>query len=221
MLKKQRENKGITLVALVITIIIMLILAGVAISAISGADGLFERAKSVGERYNNSSKNELDEINRLKEWLGNDSNEEIKYEIDQFKEFGKTIINFNISVEEGIKSIEVNGQQIEITEGEKNREFSIQIIDTNNVNIKVTKTNGEVIEKNITLEENTYHIYNAEQMKLFRNTVNNGEKFEGKTIQIMKDIDLGAKKKEDNTWEGEAWSPIASTTEFKRNTRRK
>ena len=93
----------------------MLILAGVAINAISGADGLFERAKSVAEQYNNSSKNELEEINILKELLGNDSKEEIKYEIDKFKEFGKTTINFNILVEEGIKSIEVNGQQIEIT----------------------------------------------------------------------------------------------------------
>ena len=58
-------------------------------------------------------------------------------------------------------------------------------------------------------------------MRLFRETVNKGENFEGKTIQIMKDIDLGAKKKEDNTWEGEKWTPIASTTEFKRKPRRK
>lgn len=44
MLKKE---KGVTLVALVITIIILLILAGITIAALSGDNGLFNRAKQA------------------------------------------------------------------------------------------------------------------------------------------------------------------------------
>lgn len=40
-----KENKGVTLVALVITIIVLLILAGVTLSMVVGNNGLFTRAK--------------------------------------------------------------------------------------------------------------------------------------------------------------------------------
>ena len=39
-----RENKGITIIALVITIVILLILAGISISVLTNT-GLFEKAK--------------------------------------------------------------------------------------------------------------------------------------------------------------------------------
>lgn len=42
-----KEQKGITLVALVITIIILLILAGIAIASITSENGLFNRAKQA------------------------------------------------------------------------------------------------------------------------------------------------------------------------------
>lgn len=42
-----KENKGITLIALVITIIVLLILAGVAIATITGENGLLNRAQST------------------------------------------------------------------------------------------------------------------------------------------------------------------------------
>ena len=45
---KKRE-KGITLVALVITIVILLILAGIAIAALTGNNGLFSRAQQAKE----------------------------------------------------------------------------------------------------------------------------------------------------------------------------
>ena len=38
-MKYKRQNKGITLVALVITVVVMLILAGVAIAQFTGGDG--------------------------------------------------------------------------------------------------------------------------------------------------------------------------------------
>ena len=45
-MKKLKQNKGITLVALVITIVILLILAGISIQALTNT-GLFEKAKDA------------------------------------------------------------------------------------------------------------------------------------------------------------------------------
>ena len=46
-MKKENGQKGITLVALVITIIILLILAGISIATLGGENGLFTRAKQA------------------------------------------------------------------------------------------------------------------------------------------------------------------------------
>ena len=48
-MEKLRKNKGITLVALVITIIILLILAGISIQAITNT-GLFANTKRAKEK---------------------------------------------------------------------------------------------------------------------------------------------------------------------------
>lgn len=59
------KNAGITLVALVITVIILLILAGIGMSMIVGGGGLLEKANDSKTLYEESAKNEkniLDEI---------------------------------------------------------------------------------------------------------------------------------------------------------------
>ena len=48
---KMQENKAITLIALVITIIVLIILAGVAINLAFGQNGLITRAKTAREEY--------------------------------------------------------------------------------------------------------------------------------------------------------------------------
>ncbi|MCI8352337.1 MAG: hypothetical protein HFJ58_01755 [Clostridia bacterium] len=50
-MKKLKQNKGITLIALIVTIIILLILAGVTINILIGDNGLFNTAKIAGESY--------------------------------------------------------------------------------------------------------------------------------------------------------------------------
>ena len=47
---KFKNNKGITLIALVITIIVLLILAGVTIAAVSGDNGILTRAVDAKEK---------------------------------------------------------------------------------------------------------------------------------------------------------------------------
>ena len=48
--QKLRKNKGITLIALVITIIVLLILAGVSIAMITGQNGILSQAQKAGEQ---------------------------------------------------------------------------------------------------------------------------------------------------------------------------
>ena len=45
-----KKQKGITLIALVVTIIVLLILAGVSISAIVGIDGIISQAGNASEK---------------------------------------------------------------------------------------------------------------------------------------------------------------------------
>ena len=57
----KNENKGITLVALVITIIVLIILAGVSINAVMN-DGLIDNSKEAKDSYEKAKKEEEDTI---------------------------------------------------------------------------------------------------------------------------------------------------------------
>ena len=62
--KQMKNNKGITLVALVVTIIILIILAGISINMLVGTDGLITKAKQAKE---NIELAEIEEQTRLNE----------------------------------------------------------------------------------------------------------------------------------------------------------
>lgn len=49
-----KKERGITLVALVVTIIVLLILAGVTIGMATSGSGIFGRAKNAANTYRNS-----------------------------------------------------------------------------------------------------------------------------------------------------------------------
>ena len=65
-----KGNKGITLVALIITIIVLLILAGVSITfALQG--GILDNAQKAVNEYDNASTNEADIINFINQTIDN------------------------------------------------------------------------------------------------------------------------------------------------------
>ena len=53
--KTKRNARGITLIALVITIIVLLILAGVTIAALSGDNGILKRATQAKNKTGKES----------------------------------------------------------------------------------------------------------------------------------------------------------------------
>ena len=76
------KQKGITLVALVITVVIMLILAGVAIVAVVDGDGLFSKTRAATEAYENAVEDEGNMLqsmmNQIDKYIENPSNPIIK-----------------------------------------------------------------------------------------------------------------------------------------------
>lgn len=66
-----KGQKGITLVALVITIIILLILAGVTISLTLGDNGIFNKTKNAAQNYKDQQQSELNLVNDLNQYIDN------------------------------------------------------------------------------------------------------------------------------------------------------
>ena len=73
---------------------------------------------------------------------------------------------------------------------------------------KIVPWNGEETKPKIEQEKNI-NIYNASELAWVANQVISGEKnFNGVTITLKNNIDLGARKKDDGTWEGTNWNSI-------------
>ena len=62
---KIKQEKGITLIALVITIVVLLILAGVSINAIFSENGIINKAKDAQNKMNQATQNDLIGLNEL------------------------------------------------------------------------------------------------------------------------------------------------------------
>ena len=62
---KNKQERGITLIALVVTIIIMLILAGVSIKLAIDNNGVIENAKEAKDQYEQAQANDESGLNDL------------------------------------------------------------------------------------------------------------------------------------------------------------
>ena len=67
--RNYQKQSGITLIALVITIAVLLILAAVSISALFGDSGIIDRAKEAQSETNKATERDKKEIKELSNWL--------------------------------------------------------------------------------------------------------------------------------------------------------
>ena len=76
--KSARRNylnqTGITLIALVVTIVVLLILAGVSLNAIFSENGIIKRAQDAQNKMDQATQNDLDSINELNNWIDGKTN---------------------------------------------------------------------------------------------------------------------------------------------------
>ena len=68
------REKGITLIALVVTIVVLLILAGVSVNALFGNSGIIEKAKEAQNKMDKATENDQKQIGELTNWLDNQVN---------------------------------------------------------------------------------------------------------------------------------------------------
>lgn len=77
----QMEERGITLITLIISVVIILILASVSISIIVDGEGIFSEVRSVAETYKNIVRNEEEQVqgilNEIEEFLNVMSPDEV------------------------------------------------------------------------------------------------------------------------------------------------
>ena len=118
-MKRIRKNKGITLIALVITIIVLLILAGVSISMLTGENGILNRAKEAKEKTELATKEEEEILYELEDMI----NEVDTVVLEKGKVAEKTQKNNYIdqygnkaTIPEGFK-VSINSTEDDINEG--------------------------------------------------------------------------------------------------------
>lgn len=63
--KLRQANKGITLIALVVTIVILLILAGITINLVFSDNGIIKKAQEAANKTQEAVENEQAELNQL------------------------------------------------------------------------------------------------------------------------------------------------------------
>ena len=122
----KNNQKGITLVALVITIIVLLILAGVTIASLSGDNGILNRAKESKEA------NEREQVKELIRMAANEGMEEyyaVKYVNGATSaKFGEAAKNADTAVVAAIESIMTADKKIagvKVTHVDKAKTFDL------------------------------------------------------------------------------------------------
>ncbi len=75
------KESGITLIALVVTIVVLLILAGVSMNALFGDSGIIKKAQDTQITMNKAKENDEKEINELTSWIDNKTNGTTEKEI--------------------------------------------------------------------------------------------------------------------------------------------
>ena len=95
---KGRREKGITLIALVITIIVLLILAGVTIATLTGDNGILTKANEAKTITNEKDEEEQIEIGYTEYLMADQTGEKVNFEVSEATVTGKEgdwIIKFN------------------------------------------------------------------------------------------------------------------------------
>ena len=66
---KNKKERGITLIALVVTIVVLLILAGVSISLVLNNNGVISKAKDAKNQYAEAQTNDEKQLNEVSDWI--------------------------------------------------------------------------------------------------------------------------------------------------------
>ena len=144
-----RRDEGITLIALVITIIVLLILAGVILTTILGQENIIENAENAVGKYNNEVNTEQETLNAIEKFFAEKT--DINSPSVKAKQESVTIISGEKYEISDLFQIEPNGAS-------KIKDILYSILDTSVLPIgkhiitcTVTKENGTSATASITM----------------------------------------------------------------------
>ena len=187
---KNRET-GITLIALVVTIIVLLILAGVSISMLTGSNGILTQANKAKELTEISCEKEGMETAVLSIKVTNSdiTEDNLKTALDNQFGVNKTTIEDN---KDGSYTVKMNN--------ESKREYTVED-DGSLLEGTYSKWDGTTSTEPTNKTSNEIHIDTAPELKWLADQVNNqGNTFEGYTIYLENNLDLGGRA-ENGNWE--------------------
>ena len=196
------QEKGITLIALVVTIVVLLILAGVSISMLTGDDGIIINAGKAKEETDQSALEEEVKLalssNNIEKQTGGVGNLEEKLNKIQ----GATVTK----PAEDTYYVEREGHEVTVYEDGTMEGEKIDIWDG------TSKDKPEVDELG------NWHIYTTGQMKFFADYCNDKLTEEEKatmpeitdstTVYLENNLDMGARQKDGELTSGTAWTPV-------------
>ena len=172
-----KNNKGITLISLVVTIIVLIILAGISISLVLGENGIITKAKEAKNNQIKEQEKEAVSLAVTASQMYNDSLLQIKKD----------------NLEKELKNQLGNDANVSVIENGSNN----LIVKFNDVGrIYYVESTGKIIDS-----DNILEITTAEELKAFRDEVNNGNTFEGEVVFLANDITLDV---------NEEWEPIGT-----------
>lgn len=162
--KRVKEN-GITLIALVITIIVLLILAGVSIAMLAGENGIITQAQNAKNKTEEAEDKEKIGLAMSEAQIG-----ENEYQKLDEKNFKKALEN------------QFEGRNLQLSDN-GDGSFLINLDDMNKM--YYADSNGQIIS-----DKNMVRISTTEELNEFRNNVNNGNTYNGWYIYLANDITL-------------------------------
>ena len=168
-MKKLKEElkygkKGITLISLVVTIIVLLILAGVTIATLTGENGILTRATEAKDKTEEAQEKEGLELAVTSSQMEDVNTLEITEE----------------KLSDAIKQQFGNDKDFSITD---NRDGSFLVSMNDTKRMYYVDETGEIIDKIL-------KISTAGELKLFRDDVNSGNTYEDWYIYLANDITL-------------------------------
>ena len=99
-MEKLKKYKGITLISLILTIIILIIISGITISMLLGNDGIINRARYAKDSYTNATNDEQEKLNDLENLFSKilvGSNSTVELSMEQLNEYIDQRVNQKLS----------------------------------------------------------------------------------------------------------------------------
>ena len=189
-MQKIRKEQGITLLALVITIIILLILAGITIRAITGDNGIIRNAGQAKEETEIANEKEIIEKATVQVMgnnkYGNIEESELQEQLDKETDAGKTEAS---DVGDEFEVVFKDSNRYYIVDKDGNVEGAFEIIEDKYPGDITVGKDGETLDGS---EEKPYEIWCIEDLCAFSNQVNKGTTFGNKYIKLMRDLNFNS-----------------------------